>query len=56
MKRPFSRRYANAPTTRPPLDEEAADRDLHEDLEALMDAVVLQGADHLEARAIADVR
>ena len=32
-----------------------ANRDLHEDFDALIDHVVLQGADHLQAGAIADV-
>ena len=34
----------------------ADDRALHVDLDALVDAVVLQRADHLQAGAIADVR
>ena len=37
------------------VDEEARDRALHEDLEALVDAVVLKRADHLEPRAVSDV-
>src|SRR5262245_40636488 len=35
--------------------QEAQDRHLHVDIDALMDAVVLQGADHFEAGAVADV-
>src|SRR6185503_4706584 len=36
--------------------EEGDDRDLHEDVDALMDAVILQRANQLEAGAVADVR
>ena len=36
--------------------EQRDDRALHVDVDALMDAVVLQRADHLEAGAVADVR
>ena len=36
--------------------QERDDRELHVDVEAAVDAVVLQRPDHLEARAIADVR
>src|SRR5262249_40497115 len=36
--------------------EELDDRALHVDVDALVDAVVLEGADHFEAGAIADVR
>ena len=36
--------------------EERDDRELHVDVEATVDAVVLERPDHLEARAIADVR
>ena len=39
----------------PGVDEQLGDGVLHVDLEALMDAVVLQRADHLQAGAIADV-
>jgi hypothetical protein len=39
----------------PGVDEQLDDRVLHVDLEPLVDAVVLQGPDHLEARSIADV-
>ena len=36
--------------------EQADDRALHEDLDSLMDAAILQRADHLQTGAVADVR
>ena len=41
---------------RGPSLEERDDGELHVDVEAAVDAVVLKRPDHLEARAIADVR
>src|SRR4029079_3793747 len=38
------------------LGEEAVHRGLHEDVDALVHRVLLEGADHLEARAVTNVR
>ena len=55
LKRPRSRSYPNAPDDAIAVFEQPDDRALHVHVDALMNAVILQRADHLEAGAVADV-
>jgi hypothetical protein len=57
MKRPVSRRYGERAADAIAVLQEARDRALHEDVDLrVADALVLERADHLEPRAVADVR
>ncbi len=55
-KRPVSRQYASTPAMRLAVLEQLERRALHVEVDALVDAVVLQRADQLEPGAVADVR
>ena len=55
-KRPVSRQYASTPAIAIAVLQQLERRALHVEVDALVDAVILQRADQLEAGAIADVR
>ena len=56
LKRPALALVAEGAGDAAAVEQQRDDGELHVDVEAAMDAVILQRADHLEAGAIADVR
>ena len=55
MKRPDSRQYPNAPEILMTIFEQFGDCAFHEDVDADRDCALLEGADHFESGAVADV-